>query len=201
MAVKSCGRRQAILSHPDVCVGAQHCYEEPSMTATPLRRYALLAVLVCAGVPLSRAAAVGDVLPALTANGWLNTPAYAAPDLKGRVVLVEFWTRGCSNCHNVEPYLKQWYKRYRDQGLTVVGVHSPEFPHERDVGKVRDYLKKNAIAYPVAIDNDYVIFEGYANQYWPAFYLADRTGRIRYTHFGEGRYAETEAAIQTLLAE
>jgi thiol-disulfide isomerase/thioredoxin len=169
------------------------------MNTLSLRTYALLGLAIFACVPLARAAAIGDALPALEADGWLNTPH--APDLKSRVVLVEFWTHGCWNCRNVEPYLKQWYARYREQGLTVVGVHSPEFPHERDIGKVRDYTKKNAIAYPVAIDNDYDIWEGYANQYWPALYLADRSGRIRYTHIGEGRYAETEAAIQTLLAE
>jgi thiol-disulfide isomerase/thioredoxin len=121
--------------------------------------------------------------------------------LRGRVVLVDFWTYTCINCIRTQPYLKAWDEKYRDKGLTIVGVHTPEFPFERDAGNVEDAIKRAGIKYPVAQDNEYGTWDAYGNQYWPAEYLIDARGRIRHTHFGEGSYGETEDAIRSLLAE
>ncbi len=162
----------------------------------------LLALLVlsltASGV---RAIGVGDAAPAITARDWLNTPALKAHDVDGKVVLIEFWTYGCWNCRNVEPYVKQWHERYQDKGLVVIGVHTPEFDHEKQHENVAAYVRKNGIDYPIAIDNDFANWNRYHNRFWPALYLRDRKGVIRYRHFGEGRYRETEAAIRKLLAE
>ncbi|MGC1165796.1 MAG: thioredoxin family protein [Solirubrobacterales bacterium] len=135
---------------------------------------------------------------------WLNTPAgrpLSLRELRGQVVLVDFWTYTCINCIRTFPYLKAWDERYRDQGLAVVGVHTPEFPFEREAGNVADAIEQNDLRYAVAQDNDYETWNAYANQYWPAKYLVDARGRVRYAHFGEGDYEETEAAIRELLAE
>jgi cytochrome c biogenesis protein CcdA/thiol-disulfide isomerase/thioredoxin len=135
---------------------------------------------------------------------WFNTPGdrpLTLRGLRGRVVLVDFWTYTCINCIRTLPEVTAWDRRYRDEGLTVVGVHTPEFPFERDAGNVADAIAQNHIEYPVAQDNDYGTWEAYGNQYWPAKYLIDAQGRVRYVHFGEGEYGETEAAIRELLAE
>ncbi|MEX1141122.1 MAG: cytochrome c biogenesis protein DipZ [Thermoleophilaceae bacterium] len=135
---------------------------------------------------------------------WFNTPR-GAPlslrDLRGRVVLVDFWTYTCINCIRTLPELRSWDERYRGKGLTIVGVHTPEFPFERDPGNVRAAIEQNGLRYAVAQDNDYATWDAYANRYWPAKYLIDARGRVRYTHFGEGDYEETEQAIRDLLAE
>jgi cytochrome c biogenesis protein CcdA/thiol-disulfide isomerase/thioredoxin len=135
---------------------------------------------------------------------WFNTPGgrpLSLGGLRGRVVLVDFWTYTCINCIRTLPYLRAWDERYRGSGLTIVGVHTPEFPFERDAGNVADAIEQNGLRYPVAQDNDYATWNAYANQYWPAKYLIDARGRVRYFHFGEGEYEETEAAIRELLAE
>jgi cytochrome c biogenesis protein CcdA/thiol-disulfide isomerase/thioredoxin len=135
---------------------------------------------------------------------WFNTPAdrpLSLHELRGRVVLVDFWTYTCINCIRTFPYLKAWDERYRSRGLTIVGVHTPEFPFEREAGNVAEAIGQNGIRYPVAQDNEYATWNAYANQYWPAKYLIDAGGRVRYVHFGEGDYEETEAAIRELLAE
>ena len=115
--------------------------------------------------------------------------------------MVEFWTFGCYNCRNVEPYIKKWHERYHDKGLTIIGVHSPEFDRERDLDNVRRYVKEHQIKYSVAIDNDFVIWNRFNNRYWPALYLIDKQGNIRYTHIGEGGYTKTEQWINRLLSE
>jgi len=141
-------------------------------------------------------------LPALNgAVQWLNSPPLDAQALKGKVVLVDFWTYSCINCLRTLPYVKAWAEKYRDQGLVVIGVHAPEFAFERDVGNVTKAMKELGINYPVAIDNDYKIWRAFNNEYWPAHYFADAQGRIRYHHFGEGDYAESERVIQQLLRE
>ncbi|MFJ4251897.1 cytochrome c biogenesis protein DipZ [Pseudomonas sp. NPDC089741] len=141
-------------------------------------------------------------LPSLDgAVQWLNSPALDAQALKGKVVLVDFWTYSCINCLRTLPYVKAWAEKYRDQGLVVIGVHAPEFAFERDVGNVSKAMKELGINYPVAIDNDYKIWRAFNNEYWPAHYFADAQGRIRYHHFGEGDYAESERVIQQLLHE
>jgi len=133
---------------------------------------------------------------------WLNTPRPLELDkLRGRVVLVDFWTYTCINCIRTLPYLRSWDRRYRRQGLTTVGVHTPEFPFERKTANVRSAIARNKLRYPVVQDNGYGIWNAFGNQYWPAKYLIDARGRVRYTHFGEGDYEGTESAIRALLAE
>ena len=135
---------------------------------------------------------------------WFNTPANAPLDLeglRGRVVLIDFWTYTCINCIRTLPYLRAWDGRYRDRGLTIVGVHTPEFAFERETRNVERAIMQNRLRYPVAQDNDFSTWSAWGNQYWPAKYLIDSRGRVRYAHFGEGEYDKTEAAIRALLAE
>jgi cytochrome c biogenesis protein CcdA/thiol-disulfide isomerase/thioredoxin len=143
--------------------------------------------------------------PDFTGNQrWFNTPGDAPLHLKalrGRVVLVDFWTYTCINCIRTLPYVRAWDERYRKRGLTVVGVHTPEFPFERNAGNVQRAIVQNGLHYPVAQDNDYATWDAWGNQYWPAKYLIDARGRVRYAHFGEGDYDKTESSIRALLAE
>jgi cytochrome c biogenesis protein CcdA/thiol-disulfide isomerase/thioredoxin len=143
----------------------------------------------------------GSLPPLNGAVQWLNSPPLDAQALKGKVVLVDFWTYSCINCLRTLPYVKAWAEKYRDQGLVVIGVHAPEFAFERDVNNVTKAMKDLGINYPVAIDNDFKIWRAFNNEYWPAHYFADAQGRIRYHHFGEGEYAESERVIQQLLRE
>jgi thiol-disulfide isomerase/thioredoxin len=144
---------------------------------------------------------VGMPAPDIVSQTWLNSEPTPMAELKGKVVLVEFWTFGCYNCRNVEPYVKDWHKKYAGQGLVVIGVHSPEFNYEKDIQNVKRYLGDHDIRYAVAIDNDFVTWDRYGNRYWPAMYLIDKQGIIRYTRFGEGGYFQTERQIEALLAE
>ncbi|MFM9890945.1 MAG: thioredoxin family protein [Rickettsiales bacterium] len=130
---------------------------------------------------------------------WLNGERLTIAGLKGRVVLVDFWAYSCVNCVRTLPYLKAWDEKYRAQGLTIVGVHAPEFAFEKDAGNVAAALKKWGINYPVALDNALGTWKAFNNQYWPAHYLIDREGRVVYTHFGEGKYDITEQNIRVLL--
>jgi len=135
---------------------------------------------------------------------WFNTPggeSLSMSDLRGKVVLVDFWTYTCINCIRTLPYLEAWQQRYGPQGFTVVGVHSPEFPFEKDAGNVQSAIRQNHLTYPVVQDNDLATWDAWSNQYWPADYLVDAQGNVRDAHFGEGGYADTERAIRTLLAE
>ena len=132
---------------------------------------------------------------------WVNSDPLTAKGLRGRVVLVDFWTYSCVNCLRTLPHLKAWDRAYRDDGLTIVGVHSPEFAFEREADNVRTAVKKLGIRYPVALDNDFATWSAYANEYWPAKYLIDRAGRVRYFHFGEGEYGETERQIRMFLGD
>jgi thiol-disulfide isomerase/thioredoxin len=132
---------------------------------------------------------------------WLNTEPLTMQQLRGKVVLVDFWTYTCINCIHTLPYVKSWHQKYKDQGLVVVGVHTPEFPFERSTDNVTAAMKRFDIRYPVAQDNRYATWSAYSNQYWPAVYLINKKGQIVYKHFGEGKYQETEAAIRTLLAQ
>ena len=157
-------------------------------------------------------AAAGSTLPdlgaapELAAGNWFNTPGgepLTLSELAGqdRVVLIDFWTYTCINCIRTLPYVKSWDAAYGDRGLTVVGVHSPEFAFEKDAGNVGDAIADDGIRYPVVQDNELATWTAFGNQYWPAKYLIDADGQLRYTHFGEGGYDETEAAIRSLLAE
>jgi thiol-disulfide isomerase/thioredoxin len=143
--------------------------------------------------------------PELTNDIWLNVDAQAAPlrlaGLRGKVVAIDMWTFGCINCQHVIPSLKEWDKKYRDQGLVIIGNHFPEFSFEKDINNLQAAIKENEIEYAVGQDNDGATWKAYKNQYWPTLYLIDKNGHLRYTHIGEGGYKTTEAAIQTLLAE
>ncbi|GAB3370204.1 thioredoxin family protein [Lysobacter rhizosphaerae] len=132
-------------------------------------------------------------------NHWINSAPLTLQQLRGKVVLVEFWTYDCINCIHVLPHMKQLHERYAAQGLVVVGVHTPEYGHERILGNLESAVKRFGIRYPVAQDNDYKTWDAFGNQYWPAQYLINQDGRIVYRHFGEGGYADTEARIQQLL--
>ncbi len=156
-------------------------------------------------------AAAGERLPTLftapefaDTQRWFNTPGdrpLTLSGLRGQVVLVDFWTYTCINCIRTLPYIEAWYRKYHRDGFTVVGVHTPEFPFEREASNVARAIGDFGLTYPVAQDNDYATWTAYRNQYWPADYLIDATGRVRLVHFGEGSYSETERAIRALLAE
>jgi thiol-disulfide isomerase/thioredoxin len=133
------------------------------------------------------------------ATEWLDSEPLGPADLRGHVVLVNFWTWTCINWLRQEPYVRAWSRAYRDDGLVVIGVHTPEFSFEHDIDGVRQATKERAIDYPVAVDNDYAIWSAFANRYWPALYFVDTDGVIRDQHFGEGRYEESERVIQRLL--
>jgi cytochrome c biogenesis protein CcdA/thiol-disulfide isomerase/thioredoxin len=143
----------------------------------------------------------GGFPPLAGAAEWLNSPPLTPEGLKGKVVLIDFWTYSCINCLRAIPYVKAWAEKYKDHGLVVIGVHTPEFAFERKIDNVRSAVSELKIEYPIAIDNEYKIWRAFDNQYWPAHYFIDMQGRIRYHHFGEGEYDESERVIQRLLAE
>ncbi len=150
----------------------------------------------------NRAPGVEGELPTLEgAVTWLNSPPLTPQMLRGKVVVIDFWTYSCINCLRALPYVKDWYARYRDQGLVVIGVHAPEFAFEKDVANVTRAVHDLGITYPVALDNHLAIWQAFDNQYWPAHYFIDTQGRIRGHHFGEGDYEQSEQLLRTLLAE
>jgi thiol-disulfide isomerase/thioredoxin len=133
------------------------------------------------------------------ASVWINSEPLTAAGLRGRVVLVDFWTYSCVNWLRTLPYVRAWHERYRDRGLVVIGAHAPEFGFEHDLANVRRAVGELDVGYPVVIDNDFAIWRAFDNHYWPAVYLLDGDGRVRFHHFGEEAYAETERAVQQLL--
>jgi thiol-disulfide isomerase/thioredoxin len=150
------------------------------------------------------AAVIPDFGPApeIENEVWLNTDtALPLSSLRGKVVLIEFWTFGCYNCQNVFPYLDNWYETYNGDDFTLVSVHYPEFTYEENIDNVREATARFGIEYPVAIDNDGKTWRAYEQRFWPTRYLVDKSGNIRYKHIGEGAYAETEALIKALIAE
>jgi cytochrome c biogenesis protein CcdA/thiol-disulfide isomerase/thioredoxin len=160
------------------------------------------AMMTAAEAPASKALPVEGSLPSLAgAVEWLNSPPLTPEQLKGKVVLVDFWTYSCINCLRSIPYVRAWADKYKDQGLVVIGVHAPEFAFEKNIGNVKQAVAKLKIDYPVAVDNDYAIWRAFNNEYWPADYFIDAKGQIRHHFFGEGDYAESEKVIQQLLAE
>ena len=141
-------------------------------------------------------------MPALTgAVEWLNSLPLTAEQLRGKVVLVDFWTFGCINCRNALPYVREWHRKYKDQGLVVVGVHAPEFAFEKNINNVKRAVGELGVEFPVAVDNHFAIWRAFDNNYWPAHYFIDAQGRIRFHHFGEGEYEKSEQVIQQLLEE
>jgi thiol-disulfide isomerase/thioredoxin len=156
--------------------------------------------LLMAATPLTLP--VEGVLPDLAgATTWLNSPPLSAQALRGKVVLIDFWTFGCINCQRALPYVRAWAEKYKDQGLVVIGVHSPEFAFERKVDNVKRAAHDLGLGFPIAIDNEFAIWRSFSNQYWPAHYFVDAQGRIRFHHFGEGEYERSEQVIRQLLDE
>ncbi|MEO5579487.1 MAG: thioredoxin family protein, partial [Gemmatimonadaceae bacterium] len=143
----------------------------------------------------------GVLQPFAGATEWINSPPITLESLRGKVVLIQFWTFACYNCLNALPYVKKLEAKYRDKGLVVVSVHTPELPRERVLANVRREVKELGITYPVVVDNDFKIWNAYKNHYWPAAYYADATGKLRFHHFGEGRYEEQDKVVAKLLAE
>ena len=144
----------------------------------------------------------GKPAPAFTGiDHWINSPPLRIDELRGKVVLVDFWTYTCINCLNQLPYVKAWHEKYKDQGLVVVGVHSPEYDEEKSTAGLKDAIARLGIRHAVAQDNDFKTWKSYSNRYWPAIYLIDKQGKIVYSHFGEGQYQQTEAQIQALLKQ
>jgi thiol-disulfide isomerase/thioredoxin len=132
---------------------------------------------------------------------WINSPALSTKDLLGKVVLVQIWTLGCINCQRTLPLVTSWHRKYAAQGLQTVGIHTPEFPFERDRKNIRRAIAKHGITYPVGVDNNFQTWKAFKNEYWPHLFLADRQGIVRYDHIGEGAYDETENKIRELLGQ
>jgi thiol-disulfide isomerase/thioredoxin len=153
------------------------------------------------GLPTGQIAGQSGLASLERANEWLNSPPLTAPALRGKVVLVDFWTHTCINWLRTLPYVRAWAEKYRDQGLVVIGVHAPEFAFEKNIDNVRRAAKDLRVDYPIAVDNDHVLWRAFNNQYWPALYFIDAQGRVRHHHFGEGAYEQSEMIIQALLAE
>jgi thiol-disulfide isomerase/thioredoxin len=151
--------------------------------------------------PAAPSSTAGELASLGSATEWLNSPPLTAADLRGKVVLIEFWTYTCINWLRTLGYVRAWAEKYEDQGFVVVGVHTPEFPFEHDADNVRQAVKEMRVDYPVALDNDYGVWNAFSNHYWPAVYIADTEGRIRHHQFGEGAYEECERIVQGLLRE
>ena len=150
----------------------------------------------------SRGGRVGNCAPEFAGTQeWINSEPLTMDSLRGKVVLIDFWTYTCVNCIRTLPFLREWYDRYSDEGLVIVGVHTPEFDFEKIYENVVDATVNEGVAWPVVQDNEFSVWRSYSNRYWPAKYLIDQTGKIRYTHFGEGKYGETEEMIRQLLEE
>jgi len=141
------------------------------------------------------------VAPEISGGQWINSEPLTLQSLRGRVVLIEFWTFGCYNCRNTLPTIKSWDARYREQGLTIIGVHTPETDVESNVDQLRREIAALDIKYPVVTDNDYAAWKAYKVEAWPTLFVLDKQGRVRWTHVGEGAYAETEGVIKKLLAQ
>lgn len=140
-------------------------------------------------------------LPAISGDTWLNSKPLSHHDLLGKVVLVDFWTYTCVNCARTIPFIRRWWEKYKDTGLVIIGIHSPEFEFEKKLDNVKQAVRDLGVTWPVVLDNDFTNWNNFANRYWPAKYLADRDGHIVYQHFGEGSYKETEKKIIELLGE
>ena len=166
-----------------------------------MKANALFLAAMLAAAPIEGLADESRMPPFGGATGWLNSPPLAAAELRGKVVLVEFWTYTCINWLRQLPYVRAWAEKYKDHGLVVVGVHTPEFEFEKNLDNIRRAATELAVGYPVAIDNDYAVWRAFSNYAWPALYLIDAQGRVRYRHLGEGEYERSERMIQQMLAE
>ena len=174
--------------------------DDPGSTDLPSGRPGLIRSIVHRLAGEDVALPVEGRLPSFEgATGWLNSDPLTPEGLRGRVVLVDFWTYTCVNWLRTLPYLRAWAAKYRDDGLTVIGVHTPEFDFEGDIDNVITQSSRLGVEYPIAVDSRYDVWRAFANQFWPALYIADGEGRIRFHHFGEGEYPMTEMVIQRLL--
>jgi thiol-disulfide isomerase/thioredoxin len=172
-----------------------------AQTATPVPSAAPTAAKPAVQHPLVALPDLGAASEFAGISQWVNSAPLTLASLRGKVVLVDFWTLGCYNCRNTLPYVTGWYEKYKDQGLVVIGVHTPEFAYERDTANVKNAVAQHQIGYPVAQDNEYATWDAYGNRYWPAAYFVDTRGRIRHIQIGEGGYDKAEQVIQQLLAE
>jgi len=166
-----------------------------------MKTNALVLAAMLAGAPIATSAQDGRMPAFGGATGWLNSAPLAAPELRGKVVLVEFWTYTCINWLRQLPYVRAWEEKYRPHGLVVIGVHTPEFEFERNVDNVRRAAREMRITHPIALDSDYAVWRAFRNNAWPALYFVDAQGRIRHQYLGEGDYDRSERMIQQLLAE
>ncbi len=169
-------------------------------------RSACIATLVFAAIAVgsapASAAGVGDAAPALIGlDGWIGAEPQSIAALRGRVIVLNFWTFACRNCRNTLPHVAEWQKRFAARGLTILGIHTPELASERPRAAVEAAVREHGIDYAVALDPEFATWNAYGNRYWPAFYFIDRRGVIRHVRFGEGGYADSEAWIERLLAE
>ncbi len=151
--------------------------------------------------PVALSLPTGPLAPPIISSNWINSQPLSWDGLRGKVVMVEFWTFSCINCIHVTPAMKGYHKDFADQGFTLIGVHAPEFDYEKVLANVQKAVKEAGIEYPVAIDNDFANWQRYTNHYWPAWTLIDKRGNVRYSHIGEGAYDETRENIKALLAE
>src|SRR5207253_354209 len=169
----------------------------PSYAAGPNKTISLADIKTDTLIPAGSA----PVAPSLAGGNWINSDPTTLDKLRGHVVLVEFWTFGCYNCRNTLPSVKDWDAKYRDRGLTIVGVHTPETDSEYNIDNVRREVPSLGIKYAIVTDNDYKTWKAYGVEAWPTIFVLDKQGRIRWLHVGEGQYDETEGVIKTLLAE
>jgi cytochrome c biogenesis protein CcdA/thiol-disulfide isomerase/thioredoxin len=196
---------QFLINHVGAAPTSGHAMS--MMSGAPAMRGAMMsagagAMMHARSVAGSEALAVEDITPSLSGAGpWFNSRPLTLQALRGKVVLIDFWTYSCINCLRALPYVRAWASRYASAGLVVIGVHTPEFAFEKSVSNVRSAVKKLQIDYPVVMDNDYAIWRAFGNQFWPAHYFIDAEGRVRHHHFGEAGYEESEQVIRQLLAE
>lgn len=169
-------------------------------TQTPATNSAATGLTLAQQQLLTRLPSLGAA-PELHNETWFNSGPLQLAALRGKVVMVEFWTFGCINCRNMNPWVRAWHEQYADDGLVIIGVHTPEFAYEQELGNVQAAMTELGVTWPVAIDNDKATWRAYANHYWPAAYLIDKQGQIRLLKIGEGQYDYTEEVIQALLAE
>ncbi len=184
----------AAIGAPIACFAEEMTVPEPT-TSTGVR------VPFLHGLPFWQVGGQSELGSLARADEWLKSAPLAAPDLRGKVVLIDFWTYTCINWLRTAPYVRAWAEKYKDQGLVVIGVHAPEFAFEKNPNNVRWAVKEMRLDYPVAVDNEHIIWRAFKNQYWPALYFIDAQGRVRHHHFGEGSYEQSEMIIQRLLAE
>ncbi|MBA3921346.1 MAG: thioredoxin family protein [Nostocaceae cyanobacterium] len=195
-------RRQLLLYSGLGVLGATTAFGLGTRKTNPTATVASISAVPTTLKPQTTVASTENTLPDFQGiQQWLNSNPLSVGDLKGSVVLIQFWTFACINCQRTLPYVTKWHRQYAAQGLKVIGIHTPEFVYERQVNNVKRALQQHQITYPVPIDNEFKTWKAYNNEYWPHLFLADRRGLMRYDHIGEGAYDTTEQTIRQLLQE